>query len=692
MRFHPLLCVLLLALTSPTTAQTPLRVRMLQAEDARGSGPDGVAALDEGLRSRDPQVRRQAVRALGRIERTNLIAKVVPVTDDPDPLVQQQAIDALGQLARGSAAVAEVQALLMSLETRVGSETWPVLAATLGRLPYEDIEQLRRTETRLAAVLPNGSDRSRGAAALAGATRGLEALVRLSRKIAPPTDATIAGLRAAATLESGGADESTRVRARRLAWLALGTLGNVDDGLVEAGLADADEEVRRLAAATLAGETTFERRAALLQTALKDGNPRVRYEALRVWGRQLQKTSCAPVQAALGDADPHVMLLAIDLLGAGCPVSEPPSSALQAIAMVVTGQPSGWHGPAHAIVSLARVAPAEARPLLAKFVAHQIWQVRMYAARAAGVLGAVDELKALAADSHDNVREAAIGALAEAKRPEVVGVAIEALSRRDYQLVMTAARALAAAPAADRERAVTALLASLDRVTVEKRDTSRDPRMALLERLQELGGKAQALRLEPYLRDFDPRVAAKAADVLAAWTGVTRVADPQPLAHPPIDGALLDELSRTTLRVTIAGRGRFTLRLLPDEAPLSLLRVVARARAGYYNGLTFHRVAANFVIQGGSPGANEFVGDGPYMRDEVGLLSHARGTVGISTRGRDTGDAQIFVNLIDSPRLDHTYTVLAEAVEGMDVVDRILEGDVIERVDLVPSSYGGPGL
>jgi cyclophilin family peptidyl-prolyl cis-trans isomerase len=92
-------------------------------------------------------------------------------------------------------------------------------------------------------------------------------------------------------------------------------------------------------------------------------------------------------------------------------------------------------------------------------------------------------------------------------------------------------------------------------------------------------------------------------------------------------------------------------------------------------------MAPNFVIQGGSPGANEYMGDHFYMRDEPGL--HLRGTVGISTRGRDTGDAQVFVNLIDSPRLDHIYTVFGTVVAGMDVVDGTLEGDVIERVELL---------
>ncbi|HCQ03343.1 MAG TPA: peptidylprolyl isomerase, partial [Candidatus Latescibacteria bacterium] len=88
----------------------------------------------------------------------------------------------------------------------------------------------------------------------------------------------------------------------------------------------------------------------------------------------------------------------------------------------------------------------------------------------------------------------------------------------------------------------------------------------------------------------------------------------------------------------------------------------------------------NFVIQGGSPGANEFVGDGPFTRDELTNRSHLRGTIGISTRGRDTGDAQIFVNLVDNIRLDHNYTIIADVVEGMDAVDGLLEGGRIARV------------
>ena len=89
----------------------------------------------------------------------------------------------------------------------------------------------------------------------------------------------------------------------------------------------------------------------------------------------------------------------------------------------------------------------------------------------------------------------------------------------------------------------------------------------------------------------------------------------------------------------------------------------------------------NFVIQGGSPGANEYAGHGAFTRDEVGLAVQWRGTVGVSTRGRDTGDGQIYVNLVDDVRLDHDYTILGVVTAGMDVVDAVLEGDVIRSAE-----------
>ena len=176
--------------------------------------------------------------------------------------------------------------------------------------------------------------------------------------------------------------------------------------------------------------------------------------------------------------------------------------------------------------------PPRARALLPKFTAHSTWQVRMYAARAAGVLSAVDVLTALGADAHHNVREAALAALIDLKRPEAVPAALSALTLDDHQLVLTATRAFTDASTAP--KAVPALLTALGRLTKAHRDTSRDPRMAILARLEALGDRSQATALEGYLKDYDPRVAQKAADILTAWTGTPRTIAPSPLPPPGI--------------------------------------------------------------------------------------------------------------------------------------------------------------
>jgi cyclophilin family peptidyl-prolyl cis-trans isomerase len=128
--------------------------------------------------------------------------------------------------------------------------------------------------------------------------------------------------------------------------------------------------------------------------------------------------------------------------------------------------------------------------------------------------------------------------------------------------------------------------------------------------------------------------------------------------------------------------GRVGLELLPDVAPVTVARFADLVAQGYYNGLTFHRVAPNFVVQGGSPGANEFMGTGRYIRDEVGPQArHVSGAVGMSTRGGDTGDGQIFIDLVDLPRLDRDYTVFAMVVDGMDLVNAMLEGAKIKSIN-----------
>ena len=155
--------------------------------------------------------------------------------------------------------------------------------------------------------------------------------------------------------------------------------------------------------------------------------------------------------------------------------------------------------------------------------------MRRYAARAAAVLEDAATLGRLASDSYPNVCEAAISGLSKLKGHAADSFYLAALDSLDYQVVRTAAHALAGSPS--RTEAAAALLKTLARITGDRRDTSRDPRLAILAALRDLGSMDSAAALEPYLRDFDPRIAAEAASILSAWTGERRVPSRRPL--PP---------------------------------------------------------------------------------------------------------------------------------------------------------------
>lgn len=672
--------IAMFCLATSAFSQT-LQERMLQAEDARPTTEAGLAPLMEGLKGNG---RRTAIRALGRLERPEMISLVAPALNDGVG-IRAEAANALAQMARTPAAVAEVQRLLIArAATDAGLNTWESwgeLAAALGRLPYDTAAQVAETEAVLITGLPSpDSMNDVETAALIGSARGFESLARTVRAKKLPSlgERSWDLLRWAATAQRPASDPRSALT-RRLAMAALVTGNQATTSVIERGLNDLDAEVRRFAAVAAATDARIDERERVIKIALADKEPRVRLEALRAWGRHFQKTSCAPIVAAVRDANIHVRLQAIDQLGTACPAPESPAAELQAIVTTLSTQPRAWHAPAHAIVSLAKIQPDAARAAIAPFAAHQTWQVRMYAANAIGVFGSAAELATLATDRVDNVAEAALSALIAKKAPEAETAALALIERNDHQLLLTVARALenkALAP-----KAITPLLTAMGRLTREHKDTSRDPRMAILNRLQSYGVTTPAADLEGYLKDYDPAIARKAAEILTAWTGKPRTAAPQPLTAPGVTSAMVTALRGKSLRFHMTSRGYFDISLDVDAAPLTAIRIARRAGEGYYNGLTFHRIAPNFVIQGGSPGANEYMGETHFMRDEVGL--HLRGTVGISTRGRDTGDAQIFVNLIDSPRLDHIYTVFGTVVSGMDVVDDTIEGDVIERVELV---------
>ena len=682
----------------PVVSSPVLRAAMLEEEDARGTGVSGIESLREGLIAPDAEVQRLAVRGIGRLEDPQFIPLTFPLLFSSDETVRAEAVNALGQAAFGSLGdeVADVLFEYLVRESQEGPAVRAVIGRTLGRLRYADAGRFRRAEETLLDLTRDGAGDA-PLVTLMGAVMGLESMARRTGR-GRMSEASVERLSELAALgragdpagsEDGSFADPLRlgdaVRVRRVAMMALSTIGEVGSDVLEGAMHGPDPDVRRLAVMVIGRGPSAEGAPELLIDALTDPSPRVRVEALSAYAaRAPEAQECPHLFSSARDDDLRVALAALDLLQQACEDRVVQDEILSGFAAGLENTGAlGWHRGAHALVSLATVSPDVAAASLGGAVRSAIPFVRMYAAQAAARIGSTAVLDALAADPSPNVRTVAVQSLFGLIGHGADSVLLVQLDQDDPQLLLTVAGLLEGTPGA--AEAVGPLIAALARVSQTQRETARDPRMALLERIAEVGNAEQAAELEPYLNDYDPVVAARAAGVLTDWTGVAPVAQPAPLQRRGLPSAEeIQRLNGTRVVLEMARGGEIEIRLLAQLAPTHAARFARLASSGYFDGLTFHRVVTNFVLQGGSPGANEYTGDAVYTRDELGLVSHWRGTVATSTRGRDTGDGQIFINLVDNLRLDHDYTVFAEIVGGMEVADAVAEGDVITRATVIP--------
>ncbi|MEO8500487.1 MAG: peptidylprolyl isomerase [Vicinamibacteria bacterium] len=616
--------ILPLLLLLQAQAPTPTEYAVMEAEYRR---PDDVSVLLRGLKSPDPRIQRLSVRAIGRLERPSLQDSVIPFVTSGREDLRREAVAALAQMGAP-----------FDFASRLRTEKVGAVRAVL----YESIGRVKPPAAGSEDALVTGL-RDEDLAARTGAARGLETLIRGSLKTTKPQAATIEALRQAIR-------ENPVSPLRQFAMLALNAAGDQNAPTFDIALLDPDPQVRRLA---VAGSKRW----------VEDPSPIVRFEALRV------APTCERALAAVGDPSGHVGLAAVDALGAlKC-------DAAAVAALVDKG--ASWRVRAHALVALAKAAPDLARARLPTFRDDPAWLVRAYAASAAKLLGDEPTLSTLALDMNPNVAAAAMTSAREA---------LNALTSDHSGLLLAAAERLKGAP--ELKIAAPRIPGTLQRLTQDGRVTVRDPRVRLIELLGEAGDTSAIEKLRPLLSDRDPEIASLVAKVLTRSTGKSVEPKSRRYVPEPFPAeAALRSLAGARAIVSMKDLGSFTVALLPDEAPAAVATFAALAEKGAYNGLTFHRIVPNFVLQGGSPGADEFDALTPqFMRDELGFANNERGTLGISTRGHDTGDGQLYVNLIDNWRLDHIYTVFARVIEGMDVVDKILEGDVIEGVRIERSS------
>jgi len=131
--------------------------------------------------------------------------------------------------------------------------------------------------------------------------------------------------------------------------------------------------------------------------------------------------------------------------------------------------------------------------------------------------------------------------------------------------------------------------------------------------------------------------------------------------------------------------GVVQLELDCPTAPLTCLNFLQLVNQGFYDGLEFHRVVPDFVIQGGDPRGDGWGGPGYTIRDELSGRSFDKGTVGMALAGPDTGGSQFFITLAAQPHLDASFTAFGEVIDGLDVLGMIEQGDRIEHLVEVPA-------
>ncbi|MDJ0653726.1 MAG: peptidylprolyl isomerase [Xanthomonadales bacterium] len=134
-------------------------------------------------------------------------------------------------------------------------------------------------------------------------------------------------------------------------------------------------------------------------------------------------------------------------------------------------------------------------------------------------------------------------------------------------------------------------------------------------------------------------------------------------------------------------RGNIVLELFDDKAPNTVANFEKLARDGFYDGLTFHRVISDFMIQGGCPQGTGTGGPGYKFDDEFhpDLKHDGPGVLSMANAGPNTNGSQFFITHVPCPHLDNRHSVFGRVTEGQDVVNSVTQGDVMEKVTIADS-------
>ncbi|HEY5952130.1 MAG TPA: peptidylprolyl isomerase [Kofleriaceae bacterium] len=688
-----------------------LRVRIAQAEARRAGGVDELVEL---AATGDVHARTLALRGLGRVGGDKAHAALEAAVDDKDPKIVEAALYAIGVAA--------------ALDDDTKWNPSSKLVAALARAPLPALEALGRAgdasiQTELIGRLADANPAIARAAAIALGRHG-------RRKLAWQAEAHAALAKATTRAEPGVRFASTYAFSREHEPPA----DEAVNAALVARIADTDGEIRATAIAALAKRKAVAAARKQIEEALRDHDWRVAVEAVRALagangddaGRIAVSEVLAQRWAELEKgrpADAHVIiealrtfldhptsngvavasvLLMIERAGKG-PTVVPALTRGWIECLVLADTPvmgasaakNGGSGPAAstsahdgsvavdgmATCGRGRLPDHLRLPLISQLVIAKVGDASFRRA-AIRVLLAHDDPRVRAAglsilpatwlDGDAKSQATIIGTISSAlavKNPIVAGTAVDVAGEL-YEAMGT-----------DHP-----LRTTLDNALLARAKTETD--IELASSLYALIGKRAIAGGADVCRaglGGQPARAKAAADCLKA---LGEAAPPLPTgaAEPPPGIDVATVIGKRLMWHLATTRGEIVIELRPDVAPWAVASIVALTRRGFYDGLEFHRVVPNFVVQGGDPTQSGWGGPGYTLPAEPasGLdgAGYVQGGVGMADAGRDSGGSQWFIMHSRAPHLDGRYTWIGSVVTGQKSADALLIGDKVDKATI----------
>jgi cyclophilin family peptidyl-prolyl cis-trans isomerase/HEAT repeat protein len=648
------------------------RRRIATAQDERKT-----AELLPFLADKKPVYRAAAAEALGSVQDAKAVPALLPLLRDAAPAVRRAAAYALGQTGDSTAVPA--------LGKRLAQ---PEPYALARRATYEALGRCvtRQTVSQLWTIRVPGPDSAAAPGRAWGLYRAMlrglatpEAVSQAVKLLGQQKQVLAARTGASAALTRMRGQDSTLARVALP--VLLKAVGSDPDYFVRTNCATALGKVARLAAYT-----------ALAKAVRYDTDHRVRIAALRAWPTKTI-VAAMPEQAparlsttykavVVGGMRLGTAVLADELER---PLSQESVTAaewfLKADTALTRKLPDllklaqhNRHFRARATLLQAalRNASAAQRPAIADSIRGRYQRTPNQYEKAALLTALGEDL----AQFDFIAQEAAL----TTGPPVVPGTALGTL------VAMRGSKSFPAARQADFTAALRRALAGGDEAQLSTAaEALADPKLVPAPQPEDLAALRQARDKLTLPREIEPWIALQQAldklEKAATPTPIPRgTASQHPIAWAVVQSVPVGQRVRLTTT-----QGVVELELKVVESPGAVASFVTLVRRHFYDGLYFHRVVPNFVVQGGDP-RGDGSGSTPYtLRSELAQLTYGAGAVGLASAGKDTESCQFFVTHLPTPHLDGRYPIFAQVVRGLDVVQRLDIGDRIVAVALLPA-------